>query len=52
MTPAAWPPLLDAMIEAVCLVDPKTLRITMANGVMARLVGVPCAGFVGEPVVG
>lgn len=51
MTPAAWPPLLDAMIEAVCLVDPKTLRITMANGVMARLVGVPCTEFVGKPVV-
>lgn len=51
MTPGFCGPLLDALIEAVCLVDPKTLRITMANTVMAALVGVPCEEFVGKPVV-
>ncbi len=51
MTPAACAPLLDAMIEAVCLVDPKTLRICMANQVMAALVGLPCDAFVGKPMV-
>jgi len=51
MTPAACGPLLDALIEAVCLVDPKTLRISLANQVMAKLVGLPCNAFVGKPVV-
>ena len=51
MTLDTFSPLLDAMIEAVCLVDPKTLRITMANGVMARLVGLPCTELTGKPVV-
>ena len=51
MTPAAYASLLDAMIEAVCLVDPKTLRITMANGVMAKLVGLPSVEFVGKPML-
>ena len=51
MTPGFCGPPLDALIEAVCLVDPKTLRITMANTVMAALVGVPCEEFVGKPVV-
>lgn len=51
MTPAACTPLLDAMIEAVCLVDPKTLRIVTANQVLATLVGVPTAEFQGRPVV-
>ncbi|MES2583388.1 MAG: EAL domain-containing protein [Pseudomonadota bacterium] len=39
------------MIEAVCLVDPKTLRIRLVNQVMAHLVGLPVADFVGKPVV-
>ena len=51
MTPASCGPLLDAMIEAVCLVDPKTLRIRLANQVMAKLVGLPCADFEGKPIV-
>ncbi len=51
MTPASCGPLLDAMIEAVCLVDPKTLRIRMANQVMAKLVGLSYADFDGKPVV-
>ena len=44
-------PLLDAMIEAVCLVDPKTLRIRLANQVMSKLVGLPTGDFQGLPVI-
>lgn len=51
MTPASFGPLLDAMVEAVCLVDPKTLRIRLVNQVMAKLVGLPCADFEGKPMV-
>lgn len=51
MTPAACRSLLDAMIEAVCLVDPKTLRIGMVNQVMEKLVGLPGADFEGKPMV-
>lgn len=51
MTPAECGPLLDAMIEAVCLVDPKTLRIVASNQVMAALVGIGRSDFVGKPVV-
>ena len=51
MTPDTCSPLLDAMIEAVCLVDPKTLRIVAANQVLASLVGLPREDFLGKPVV-
>ncbi len=51
MTLASCGPLLDAMIEAVCLVDPKTLRIRLVNQVMAKLVGLSDADFEGKPVV-
>ena len=51
MTPAECVPVLDAMIEAVCLVDPKTLRIIATNQALADLVGLERAEFVGKPVV-
>ena len=51
MTPATYGPMLDALLEAVCLVDPKTLRISLANQVMARLVGLPIEEFVNKPIV-
>ncbi|MES2947551.1 MAG: EAL domain-containing protein [Pseudomonadota bacterium] len=51
MTPIACQALLDAMIEAVCLVDPKSLRITTVNRALADLVGLPAADFVNKPVV-
>lgn len=51
MTPTSCGPLLDAMIEAVCLVDPKTLRISAANQVFANLVGLSAADFLNKPVV-
>ena len=51
MTHGTCSPLLDGLIEAVCLVDPKTLRISMANQVLAAWVGLPRDEFVGKPVV-
>lgn len=51
MTPAECGPVLDAMIEAVCLVDAKTLRIVAANQVLVRLVGQVHHEFVGRPVI-
>ena len=51
MTPATYGPMLDALLEAVCLVDPKTLRISLANQVMAKLVGLPIEEFVNKPIV-
>lgn len=51
MTPADCGALLDAMIEAVCLVDAKTLRIVAANQVLARLVGQEQHAFLGKPVI-
>jgi diguanylate cyclase (GGDEF)-like protein len=39
------------MIEAVCLVDPKTLRIVAVNQVLASLVGLPRDDLMGKPVV-
>ena len=51
MKSATCRPLLDAMIEAVCLVDPKTLRVQLANQVMSKLVGLPTADFEGLPVI-
>lgn len=51
MTPAQCAPVLDAMIEAVCLVDPKTLRIIATNQALADLVGLERSEFIGKPVV-
>ncbi len=51
MTLSSCGPLLDAMIEAVCLVDPTTLRICAANQVFANLVGLGPDDFLNKPVV-
>ncbi len=51
MTPLACGPLLDAMIDAVCLVDPRTLRIIAVNQALANLVGLSRQDFQGKPVV-
>jgi PAS domain-containing protein len=34
-----WPALIEAMLEAVCLVEPEGLRIVAANGAAGRLLG-------------
>jgi diguanylate cyclase (GGDEF)-like protein/PAS domain S-box-containing protein len=51
MTPTCYSALLDAMIEAVCLVDPTTLRITAVNQGLIALVGMERCEFIGRPVV-
>ena len=51
MTPKWCTDLLDAMIEAVCLVDATTLRITAANRELVALVGIELSEFVGKPVI-
>jgi diguanylate cyclase (GGDEF)-like protein/PAS domain S-box-containing protein len=51
MTPLRYAALLDAMIEAVCLVDATTLRIIEINQGLAVLVGMERSDFIGKPVV-
>jgi diguanylate cyclase (GGDEF)-like protein/PAS domain S-box-containing protein len=43
--------LLEAMIEAVCLVDATSLRIVAVNQGLAKLVGMDYKDFIGKPVV-
>jgi diguanylate cyclase (GGDEF)-like protein/PAS domain S-box-containing protein len=51
MTPLRYAALLDAMIEAVCLVDATTLRIIEIYQGLALLVGMERSDFIGKPVV-
>jgi PAS domain-containing protein len=43
-----WPHLIDAMLEAVWLVEPEGLRIVAANGAAGRLLAVLPADLVGR----
>ena len=43
-----WPALIEAMLEAVCLVEPLGLRIVAANSAAGRLFGVAPAELVGR----
>lgn len=45
--PQSW---LDGLLEAVWLVDEKTLCILQANRAAERLAGMPCSRMVGQPV--
>ena len=47
--PQSW---LDAMLEAVCLVDETSLHILAANHAVAELVGKPVHELVNTPVQG
>ena len=51
MNPAPWAPLLDALVEAVCLVDHASLRIVAVNRVMVALVGLPSDDLVHKPII-
>lgn len=51
MTHRACEPLLDAMIEAVCLVSVTTLRIVAVNQGLCGLVGLKHTELIGKPVV-
>jgi PAS domain S-box-containing protein len=46
-----WPALIEAMLEAVCLVEPEGLRIVAANGAAGRLLGLPPADLVGRDML-
>jgi len=46
-----WQPLIDSLLEAVCLVEPRGLRIVAVNGAAARLLGVEREGLIGRPVI-
>ena len=46
-----WPALIEAMLEAVCLVEPEGLRIVAANGAAGRLLGVSPAELVGRDML-
>ncbi len=50
MTPA-WGGLLDGMLEAVWVVDPRSLRIAAVNQVACRLVGMAMADILGKPAI-
>ncbi len=43
-----WPQLIEAMIEAVCLVEPDGLRVVAANAEAGRLHGQPAEQLVGQ----
>ncbi|MDR7305354.1 EAL domain-containing protein [Rhodoferax saidenbachensis] len=51
MTTLAWASLLEGMLEAVWLVDPKSLRILAVNQTAASLVGLPPTSMVGLPAI-
>jgi PAS domain S-box-containing protein len=46
-----WPALIEAMLEAVCLVEPEGLRIVAANGAAGRLLGEAPADLVGRDML-
>ena len=51
MIPPAWQVLLAAMLEAVWLVDPLTLRIVAANPAACTLLDLTAEELVGKPVI-
>jgi diguanylate cyclase (GGDEF)-like protein/PAS domain S-box-containing protein len=46
--PAAWQPLLESLIEAVCIVEPVGLRVVAVNAAAAALFGVDAGLLVGR----
>lgn len=46
-----WPLLIEAMLDAVCLVEPQGLRIVAANAAAGRLFGVAPALLVGRDMM-
>ena len=51
MTDVGLAELLDGTLDAIWLVDPKTLRITAVNPAAAALVGLPVDTLVGMPAI-
>ena len=51
MNAATWAPMLDALVEAICLVDPTRLRIVAVNRILLTLVGLPGEELVDKPII-
>ncbi len=51
MTAILWGPLLNAMLDAAWIVEPKTLRIVAVNHLAASLVGVAAQDLIGKPAI-
>ena len=49
--PPGWQALIEAMLDAVWLVEPATLRIVAANQAAGRLVGVAPGALIGQSVL-
>ena len=49
-TPPVLQPLLDALLEAACLIDGSSLRVLAANRSAASLWGCPVGELIGRPV--
>jgi diguanylate cyclase (GGDEF)-like protein/PAS domain S-box-containing protein len=48
--PATWQPLLEGLLEAVCVVEPVGLCVVAANAAALSLFGLPAEELVGLPV--
>ncbi|TSE34378.1 sensor domain-containing protein [Tepidimonas charontis] len=46
-----WAPVTEGLLEAVCVVDPQTLRILTVNGAACRLLGAGREALVGSSVL-
>jgi len=46
-----WQPLIDGLLEAVWVVEPRGLRIESANAAAGQLLGVDPSSLVGRPVI-
>lgn len=51
MRSIGWEPVLNAMLDAAWIVDPKTLRIAEVNQLAAALVGMSLADLMGKPAI-
>ena len=51
MTASWWEPLLNAMLDAAWIVEPKTLRIVAVNQLAASLVGVSAQDLIYKPAI-
>ena len=49
--PPVWQPLIDSLLEAVCLVEPLGLRVVAANAAAGALFGIAPEALVGRPVI-
>ena len=45
-----WAPITEGLLEAVWVIDPRTLRVLTVNASAARLLGVPRETLLGSPV--